>query len=90
MFNFAKYFEDVYKEKEYAEYIGGTFCFKIQDGEIEFCNLDEERWTIKERYWLAMCYVKYKGEKSYHFYEALSILKKNLSQKEITKILIKK
>lgn len=62
----------IYNEEMYGEYAGVTLCIKEQmyteDGkainggnELHLLPMSKEDLTVDERFWLAMCYIKYKA-----------------------------
>lgn len=64
--------KSVFEEKTYAEYAGETLCYQEQiyvneeipiseASELHFISFSREDLTEEERYWLALCYVKYKN-----------------------------
>ena len=56
----SDYIEEIFNGNSYAEYVGGTLTFKIND-ELQLISLSSENRTEKELYWAALCYLKYKG-----------------------------
>lgn len=91
----AKHLIKIYHEEEYAEYMASTLCIKmpIWDGtqktvvciNLHYCRTDEEK------FWCAMCYLKYRGSGS-KFNDSINCIldygDKLGHQVEITKILL--
>ena len=85
------YLQDIYREKIYAEYIGGTLIFKIftngvlggenmifcnfTDDDMIFCNFTDDDATPEYLFWLAILYLKYKNLKNSHYNKAENIVR---------------
>lgn len=92
----ANYLSKVFYENAYAEYCGGTLFVTrqlvnkigklIRGGEeFYFLNVNDEELDSNVRYWVCMCYLKYKT-KTAHFYEsALQYVQENVDTSELAK-----
>ena len=69
----APILENIFWEKQYAEYAGGTLTVKIDD-ELQFLNVGDGK-TEEERVWIALNYLKYRHEGCAHYALAESIVR---------------
>lgn len=91
----VKYLKKIYQEEEYGEYVASSLCTRIpvlesEEGSIIFINLHTCR-TDEEKFWCAMCYLKYRGSGS-KFNDSIDCIleygeKYNL-ENEVTKMLL--
>lgn len=87
--------KSIYNEEMYAEYAGATLCIKEQmytensGNELHLLPMSKEDLTVDERFWLAVCYIKYKAGES-KTKEAYDIIRsyedKNISVKALLNV----
>lgn len=90
--------KEIYYEKAYGEYAGGTLSFRVSPNgepitddnyELVFCNFSNEDATPEYLFWLAMCYLKYRATPtSAHYEEAQEIIRNWPNQDFVAKELL--